>query len=130
MALPLEPAGIPWYHPIVIDSYSFGRMTVDGRSYSRDLMILPDGRIVHPWWRLSGHRLTTDDLTEVLDASPRTIVVGSGSAGLMTPDPALDAELERRQIRMIVFPTGQAVDRYNDLCRQGENVAGCFHLTC
>jgi len=114
----------------MIESYSFGRMVIDGDQYTKDLMILPDGTVVHPWWRNAGHELVASDIEALVDASPSILVVGTGSPGLMTPDPTLCTELESRGIRVMVLPTQGAVSEYNALRQRGENVAACFHLTC
>ena len=47
-----------------IDHYDFGRIVIDGREETRDLIILPD-RVVRDWWRQEGHVLVVDDLGEV-----------------------------------------------------------------
>ena len=58
-----------------IDHYEFGRIVVDGRQETRDLIVLPD-RVVRDWWRQDGHALVVDDLGEVLDELPTHLVVG------------------------------------------------------
>jgi hypothetical protein len=69
-----------------IDQYEFGRIVVDGREETRDLIILP-GRVVRNWWRRDGHALVLDDLAEALDELPSHLVMGTGAAGRMRPDP-------------------------------------------
>ena len=49
-----------------IDGYSFGRVTIDGREETRDVIVLPE-RVVRGWWRKEGHGLVLEDLDEVLD---------------------------------------------------------------
>ena len=114
----------------MIDSYSFGRMTIGGAVYARDLIIYPDGRIQDSWWRREGHYLQFDDLAEVLAVQPDIIVAGTGAAGIMKPAVDLAETLEEQGIRLIARPTADACTTFNDLQRQGEKVAGCFHLTC
>jgi hypothetical protein len=113
-----------------ITQYSFGRMRIDDRVYRKDLMILPDGSILHPWWRASGHLLTIDDIGAVLDASPAVLVVGTGEPGMMKPDKEFVKKLEKRRIRVTMLPTRQAVEAFNSAVAKGERCAGCFHLTC
>ncbi len=112
-----------------IESYSFGRITVDGKTYSNDLIILPAG--VRPgWWRKQGHNLHPDDLKQVVEAKPSVLVIGSGNLGRMqVPQDAL-AHLQTHGIRAIVERTAEACQRYNELARQGEAVAAALHLTC
>ena len=114
----------------MIDSYSFGSMTIGGREFRKDLIILPDGTIIHPWWRESGHRLVFQDIEPVIEASPDELVVGTGDPGMMEPDPDLVAGLEAKGIRVQVLPTAGAVQEFNSLTGSDRRIAACFHLTC
>ena len=62
------------------------RIMIDGREETRDPIILPD-RVVRDWWRRDGHALVLDDLAEVLGELPFHLVLGTGAAGRMRPDP-------------------------------------------
>ncbi len=114
----------------MIDSYVFGRMVIDGREYTRDLMILPGGGIISPWWRRSGHVLVPADLEKMLAAKPALLVIGTGASGMMRPAPDLKADLAARGTRAVVLPTERAVDEYNSLLGRENGLAACFHLTC
>ena len=114
----------------MITSYSFGRIVVDGREFRKDLIILPDGSIHHPWWRETGHRLSLADIGPVLEAAPEILVVGMGSPGLMKPESGLVIQLADRGITVKAKSTRKAVLMYNALREGGEDVAACFHLTC
>ncbi|MFO7715989.1 hypothetical protein [Desulfosarcina sp.] len=54
----------------MIDSSAFGVMTIDGRTYTSDLFIFPDGRVRDGWWRQRGHVLCVDDLLALVDTAP------------------------------------------------------------
>ena len=113
----------------VIESYSFGSMVIDGVSYTRDVIIFPDGSILNPWWRKQGHVLIMDDLQELLAAEPEIIVCGTGAMGVMRPAAQLREYLAASNINFIVQKSGQAVETYNNLSGK-KRVGGCFHLTC
>ena len=115
---------------MIIEEYSFGQMTISGEHYSKDLIILPDSTIIHPWWRKTGHNLTLDDLGPVIDASPSILVVGTGMSGLMELDVSLLSGLKARNIDLTAKPTAEAVEMYNSLVQTTSGVAACFHLTC
>ena len=115
---------------MVIDSYAFGRMVIGGRPYTEDLIILPDGAIVCPWWRKTGHTIAMSDIRDVIACSPDILIVGTGNPGLMKPGGALCDELEMMGIGIRVMPTKEAAREYNALGGRGRLVAGCFHLTC
>ncbi len=115
---------------MMITSYSFGCMEIDGKQYRKDLILLPDRTLLHPWWRKAGHTLSIADVLDVVARAPDILVVGTGSPGMMQPDGKFCRELESRGTATGIMPTKQAVAEYNTLYGQGRNVAGCFHLTC
>lgn len=93
-------------------------------------MILPNGEVVSPWWRKTGHELVGSDIGVLVEAKPGILVAGTGSSGMMKPDLKLCSALEASGITLVALPTKQAAGEYNSLREQGENVGACFHLTC
>jgi uncharacterized protein len=69
-----------------IDSCSFGSIVINGKTYTDDLVIHPDGKILKPWRRKRGHQLSMDDLRELIDSAPEVIVAGTGVSGGMKSD--------------------------------------------
>lgn len=55
-----------------IDSCSFGTLIINGKPYTDDLIIHPDGKILKPWRRKRGHQLSLDDLRELIGRHPRS----------------------------------------------------------
>jgi hypothetical protein len=110
-----------------IDRYEFGRIVVDGREETRDLIVLPD-RVVRNWWRRDGHGLVLDDLAEVLEELPSHLVVGTGADGRLRPDPDAIRRLQDRGVTVEMLPTGQAVRRFGEL--DPACAAAALHLTC
>ena len=113
----------------VIESYSFGRMIIDGSLYTKDVIIFPDGSILSPWWRNQGHVLTAADLADLLAAGPEIIICGTGAIGMMRPAAALKEYLADHAIAFIAERSAEAVETYNQMSGR-RRVAGCFHLTC
>jgi hypothetical protein len=110
-----------------IDHYEFGRILVDGREETKDLIVLPD-RVVRNWWRRDGHALVLDDLVEVLDELPSHLVVGTGADGRMRPDPDTILQLQQRGVTVEALRTAPAVRRFGELDPAG--AAAALHLTC
>jgi hypothetical protein len=110
-----------------IDQYEFGRIVIDGREETRDLIILPD-RVVRNWWRQQGHALVVDDLREVWDELPSRLVVGTGADGRMRLEPGTIQQLRERGVTVETLPTGQAVRRFGEL--DPASTAAALHLTC
>ncbi len=114
-----------------IEFYRFGQMIIDGKKYTSDLKIIK-GEIIPNWWRKQGHLLQIEDLQDIIDAKPHTLVVGTGANDLMRLAPNLATELGKLGIRLEAISTALAMERFNELIKlQGlENIAGAFHLTC
>jgi len=112
----------------MVDSYSFGRITVDGVLYRSDLIIYPE-RVDSGWWRESGHSLGLGDLGEVLRYAPQVLIVGQGKFGRMKVEREVVEEARRRGIELRACPTEEAVREYNHRCGEAKVVAA-LHLTC
>lgn len=112
-----------------IDSYSFGRMVIAGSTYTKDVIIFPDGSITSPWWRNQGHVLAMDDLADLLAAGPEIIICGTGFMGVMRPSAELKTYLAARKTEFIAQRSSKAVETYNSMSGT-EIVGACFHLTC
>jgi len=112
----------------MIESYDFGKMVVDGRAYSADLILLPD-RINSSWWRQEGHKLSAADIQDVLAAEIEVLVIGTGFFGLMKVSSEVVQTAEAKGMQLVVEKTKTAVQRYNELAAR-RRTAGAFHLTC
>ncbi len=97
--------------------------------FCRDLKVIGE-KIVENWWRKEGHRVDPSDVTDILNANPDVLVVGTGYAGFMEVPSSLRLLLERNNIRLIAEKTPEAVETFNHLRLQGKRVAAAFHLTC
>lgn len=113
----------------MIDSYDFGRIRIDGKEYTSDVLVFP-GEVRANWWRRSGHELCLEDLKEALKEGPKVLVVGTGYSGLMKVSEELREELRRRGIRILVMETKAACEKFNELLANGEKVVAALHLTC
>jgi hypothetical protein len=111
-----------------VDAYDFGRITIDGETYARDLIICPDG-IRTDWWRSEGHSLRPRDLEAVIDLDPEVLIVGCGRDDRLKVPEETRRWVRQRGIELIELPTGEACERYNQLAVQSRVVAG-LHLTC
>jgi len=107
----------------------FGKIVINNQKYTKDLILFSD-YIKTKWWRKEGHSLCLDDLSIFEERKPEILIVGTGSAGVMTvPEDVIQA-LNEQEIQVVVTKTPEAVQEYNKLVKEGKNVAGAFHLTC
>ncbi|MBN2345871.1 MAG: hypothetical protein JXO51_05730 [Candidatus Aminicenantes bacterium] len=111
-----------------IDSYAFGRMVVDGREYTKDLILYPD-HVDPTWWREEGHRLSLRDLEGALAANPDVLVVGTGFFGAMQVPDEVRRAVAAHGIDLRAARSAEAVDLLRSLSGDRKVVAA-FHLTC
>jgi hypothetical protein len=111
-----------------INSYAFGRMVIDGKVYTADLIIYPD-KIEDHWWRKEGHYLQKEDIGGVIAANPDLFIVGTGDMGVMQIPDSTISFLHKKGIEVLVARTGKAVELYN-LHSGHRKVIAAFHLTC
>ena len=112
-----------------IESYRFGEIIINGKTYTQDLIIFPE-RIRTNWWRKEGHRLHLEDLTEILEYKPEILIVGTGYDGLMKVPRELIETLEKKGIKVIVKKTKDACNEFNKYIKEKRKVVAAFHLTC
>lgn len=112
-----------------IDSYEFGQIVIDGQTYSSDCIILA-GSVNCDWWREQGHSLSAKDIEIILEAKPKILVIGKGASGLMNVPERTKQVLKQKGIEFEALDTKEAVKRFNELSKVGENVAAALHLTC
>ena len=113
-----------------IESYSPGRVVVDGVELDRDVIVLLN-RVLRNWWRRDGHSLVIEDLEDVLDELPERLIVGCGYSSRLEPDPSVLEALKKRGVKVEALPTDDAVARFEELeVRDPAAVAAALHLTC
>ncbi|MFN3481006.1 MAG: Mth938-like domain-containing protein [Thermodesulfovibrionales bacterium] len=114
-----------------IDHYSFGRITINGRSYSSDVIIYPE-RVDSSWWRKEGHLLQPDDLMEIIAAKPDILIVGTGYSGVMDVPIETINYISHRGIELHIERTSKAVEVFNRLQKErpGKKIIAALHLTC
>ena len=113
----------------MIESYSFGSMTVMGEKHRNDLKII-DNQIIASWWRREGHALYAEDIDDILYSAVEMLVVGTGAYGSMRVTEEAAKAIAGRGIKLVAVPTEEAATIFNALRGQGKRVAGAFHLTC
>ena len=112
----------------MIDSYSFGQIVIGGKRYTNDVIIFPN-RVKDNWWRKMGHRLSIEDLNEVIQEKPEILVVGTGYFGSMKVLTDVEEYLKGKEIKLITQPTKDACNTFN-LLKSNKKVVAALHLTC
>ena len=113
----------------MIEEYEFGRIVIQGRVYTSDVIVHKNG-VEEGWWRKEGHRVCMDDIRRILDLNPEVVVFGTGAYRRVKVDEEVIEYLKKNNIDVYVLETGEAVKLFDSLLKQGKNVVLAAHLTC
>jgi hypothetical protein len=112
----------------MIESYSFGRIVIDKKLYTTDVIVFPD-RVEDKWWRKKGHKVYLADIGEIFKENPETLVVGTGYIGRMKVLPETKKRIESAGVQIVIEKTREACKTYNQLSKSKKTVAA-LHITC
>ena len=113
----------------MIEEYTFGKIVINGISYTDDIKII-QGRVVPVWWRRRGHMVEVDDIKDILKSNPGILVIGKGEPGMMKAAVSLRNFLQNNHIELIEETTPKAVAMFNRLRKEGKHISAGFHLSC
>ena len=111
-----------------IEHYSFGKIVIDGKTYTADVILYPE-KVYSPWWRKEGHKLHITDLTDVIREKPEILIIGTGFSGLMSVPEETVSHLELQGIKVYIERTVGAAQLFNET-QESKKVIAAFHLTC
>lgn len=110
-----------------IEQYSFGKIVIQGKMYTKDVIVFSD-RVLSPWWRKKGHNLEIEDLMAALKEQPEVLVIGKGYFGMMAVPDELVSKLSSNGIQIIAQKSSEAVKTFNNLSAKKKIAA--LHITC
>jgi len=117
----------------VIQSIEFGRITIDGETYTRDLYIHADGTIKKRKKKLArelygtSHSVGPEELKKFRKRNPEILIIGSGHQGALELTKEGRKFLENARIDFEILPSSKAVRFYN---ASGKRKSLLIHLTC
>lgn len=111
-----------------IESYDFGRIVIDGKTYTSDVILTTEG-VKPDWWRREGHSLCPEDLKDVLTVQVEVVIIGCGAHGILQVPRDTRRWLSETGRELVALPTQAACDRYNELAGSAKVIAA-LHLTC
>lgn len=112
-----------------ITDYEFGKIAIEGKTYTSDVIIAPD-KVIDSWWRKEGHSLHVEDLDEIMDAKPDLLIIGTGYYGRMDVPDKTKQYLQQQGIEVRQAKTGDAVTEFKKLQREYARIVAALHLTC
>jgi len=113
---------------VKIDKYSFGKILINNKLYTKDLIILED-IIKDNWQRKSGHSLILNDIQLIIDYQPDMIFIGTGKLGALKVSNDIISQINNYGINdVIVGKSDTIVEKFNK-CKIAKK-ALAIHLTC
>ena len=111
-----------------IDSFKFGSITIEGKTYTGDVIVYPD-RVDASWTREEEHRPQIREFAAIVNAEPDILIIGTGYAGVLSVPDQIRNYLTSKGIEVRVDKTKQAIELFNTL--QGKDkVIAALHITC
>jgi hypothetical protein len=116
-----------------IDRTKFGSITIEGITYSHDVIIRPDGQVKKRKKKLSksiygtSHILSLDEAKYIYSKKAQTLIIGTGHFGRVRLSEEAADFFDRMGYEVKRLPTPEVVPLWNKL--KGEAV-GLFHVTC
>jgi len=115
---------------VKFESFSFGRIRIDGVTYEHDVVI-DRGRLRKRKKKPSkryrdsfGH--TPVSLDEDIPWRCRRLIIGTGDGKLPVME-EVKAEARRRRVHLVIQPTHEAIETFS---RHPEGTCAILHLTC
>lgn len=95
----------------------------------KDIRVI--GTSVTRWKEREGHKLKKSMITGVYDDDLEVLIIGTGVNGAIEVPGKVVKEIERHGIECVVVePTAQACETFNELSREGRHVGLLAHGTC
>ncbi len=116
-----------------INSFNFGFIVIDGKQYTYDVLILPDGTVKErepSKRRLGSHAIRKSEIEYISKAPSDVILIGTGTSGLAKLSQNAEVYLQQPDLNLVVVPSPQAVEKFNQFIDEGKRVAALIHITC
>jgi hypothetical protein len=111
-----------------IDSFTFGNITIEGKTYTSDVIVYPD-RVETSWLREEEHRPQIREFFDIVKSEPEILIIGTGYAGVLSVPDQIRNYLTSKGIEVRVEKTKHAIEMFNEL-RNKEKVVAVLHITC
>ena len=118
---------------VKVDKLSFGSIIVDGRKFSRDVLIFSDGTVKKRkggFLMFGSHNIKKGEIEELARGAPDAIIVGTGTNAKANLAPGVENWAKEKNLSLIVQPSYEAITKLNELTEQGKKVAALIHITC
>lgn len=122
-----------------IESSAFGEISIDGKTYTHDVVIFPKAIKKREKWITkqkhgTSHKFTREEMEEYLcqvDTDQlEMIVVGTGHYGKLGLLEETKKILKEKEIQFVEYKTPKAIEYYLRSNHPRSKTLGIFHVTC
>jgi len=116
-----------------IESTEFGSITIDGKTYTFDVVIRLSGEIKKRKKKLSkkyygtSHMISKDEAKFVYEKGCEQLVLGTGHEDNVRMSKEAVKYFDKKGCKIVAQPTPQAIETFND---SRKDKIGLFHVTC
>lgn len=119
---------------VTVRSVRFGLARVGKRRFwVRDIWIFPDDTIRRRplgRWLRQHHAIGQEDMAPLVAAGATAVVIGMGMFSRARVKDEARAWAQGAHIELIVLPSRQAAEKFNDLQAAGRKIGALLHLMC
>lgn len=115
-----------------VEDYSFGRIRIDGRDYTKDLWII-DGKITSRDKSISkgrsgtSHRVAREEVERLVTDKTRRLIIGAGNSGLLKLEQDAEDWLKAKGVEIERCASGELASKGVKI---GEMDSALIHVTC
>lgn len=123
-----------------IEETSFGSITINGKKYNHDIVVLPHTKEKRKKWITkekhgTSHKFTREEMEEYLSEveNPEQIevvIVGTGQYDKLRLLAEAEKCLKGKGIRIVQRETPKAIEKFEESDIPREKKIGIFHVTC
>jgi hypothetical protein len=116
-----------------IDSTEFGSITVEGKTFEKDIIIRLDGEVRKRKKKLSkevygtSHKISVEEARDVYEKGAEKLIIGTGQEDMVKLSDKAEAYFKKKGCETKLMPTPEAIKEWNET--EGK-VIGLFHITC
>ena len=92
-------------------------MVVDGKTYTSELQILPNGT-VKKWSPSDTHYILQVDIEEIMNSSTKTLIIGNGANGEGAIPDETKKIIKAKGINVHIMNTHKAIKFFNDSSKE------------
>jgi len=118
---------------VMVDSFKFGSIVLDGKKYARDVFLFPDGSIKKRkggFWKFGSHDIKKNEIEELTGTKPEVLIIGTGTDSVAKLTDDAEAYLKGAEVEAVIVSSWEAVEKLNHLAAEGKRAAALVHITC